>query len=82
MLLVPTPIPPDIKEAANDIHALAHAGELQGLGVVVVLKGGRYFVDAFGSMVRNPGPARGYVLDLLDCLGEIGKQRKNSNTTL
>lgn len=82
MQLVPTPIPPDIREAASDIFALSEAGELTGLGVVVVLKGGRYFVDAFGSMVRNPGPARGYVLDLLDCLGEIGKQRKNSNTTL
>jgi hypothetical protein len=82
MQLVPTPIPPDIRQAGRDIYELAESGELTGLGVVVVLKGGRYFVDAFGTMVRNPGPARGFVLDLLDCLGEIGRQRRGRDTTM
>lgn len=82
MQLVPTPIPPDIRQAGRDLYELSESGEIVGLGVVVVLKGGRYFVDAFGSMVRNPGPARGFVLDLMDCLGEIGRQRRDHNTTL
>lgn len=82
MQLIPTPIQPDLQAAGEDIHSIIKSGQAVGLGVVVVLRGGHYFVDAFGSMVRNPGPARGFVLDLLDCLGEIGKQRKNSNTTL
>jgi hypothetical protein len=51
------------------------------LGVVAITRGRRFFVDVFGSMVRDPHAARGYVAELDDCLREIGHQRRNTNTT-
>jgi hypothetical protein len=81
MQLIPTPIAPDLQAAANEIQTIVQSGQAVGLGVVVVLRGGHYFVDAFGSMVRNPGPSKGFVLDLIDCLAEIGRKRKAAQTT-
>lgn len=82
MQLVPTPISPDLKTAGADIQQGIESGEIVGLGVVVIVKGGRFFVDAFGSMVRNPYASRGFVAELSDCLHEIGQRKKSVNTTL
>jgi hypothetical protein len=82
MQLVPTPIAPDLRQAGQDLHEGIQSGEITGLGIVVIVKGGRFFVDAFGSMVRNPYASRGFVAELSDCLHEIGQRKKNTNTTI
>lgn len=82
MQLVPTPIPPDLRAAGNDIAEGIASGDITGLGVVVILRGGRFFVDAFGTVARNPHASRGFVAELSDCLHEIGQRKKNTNTTI
>lgn len=82
MQLVQTPSPPDLRQFVADLAEGVEAGDITGMGAIVVLKGRRFFVDVFGSMARDPYAARGYVLELDDCLREIGKRRKNTNTTL
>jgi hypothetical protein len=80
--LVQTPIPPDLRAASRDIADGIESGQIVGLGIVVMLKNRRFFVDAFGTLVRDPHAARGYVRSLDDCLRAIGEGRTNSNTTL
>ena len=57
------------------------SGKITGLGVVVVLRGRRFFVDAFGRMERDPVFARGALLSLDDCLRDMGQRRKDNDTT-
>lgn len=82
MQLVHTPSPPDLRQFAADLQEGVESGDVTGIGAIVVLKGRRFYVDVFGSMVRDPYGARGYVAELDDCLREIGKRRKNTNTTI
>ena len=82
MQLIPTPIPADLKQAAQDIHDGVSNGHITGLGIIVITRGRRFFVDAFGSIVRDPHAARGYVLSLDDCLREIGSHRRDRTTTM
>lgn len=81
MQLVPTPIAPDLRQAAADIHEGIQSGEITGLGVVVIVRGGRFFVDCFGSVARNPHASQGFAMELIHCLHEIGQRKKNTNTT-
>jgi hypothetical protein len=81
MHLVPTPVQPDLLRAAEDIREGVTTGEIIGLGVIVQLRGGRFFVDVFGRMLREPHSARGWVLSLDDCLREIAQRKKDTNTT-
>lgn len=82
MQLIHTPIQPDLRQAALDLQEGIESGQITGLGVVVVMRGRRFFVDCFGSLVREPHAARGYVAALDDCLREIGHKRKDTNTTV
>lgn len=79
--LIHTPLHPDLARVASDINDGVQAREIVGLGVVVMLRGNRFFVDAFGSMTRDPHAARGYVAALDDCLREIGARKKDTHTT-
>lgn len=79
--LVPTPIPNDMLAAAEDIMDGVKAGEIIGLGVVVVLRRRRIFADAFGEVARDPLSARGWIRSLDDCLRELSQRHKNSATT-
>lgn len=81
MQLVPTPIPPDLNQAAVDLSDGVKSGEIVGLGVIVQLRGGNFFVDVFGRMVRQPWDARGWLRSLDDCLRELGEERRHRDTT-
>ncbi|SHN40550.1 hypothetical protein [Rhizobacter sp. OV335] len=81
MQLVPTPIPPDLRQAGIDIHEGIQSGQITGLGVVVIVRGGRFFVDAFGAVERNPHASQGYTMELIHCLHAIGERKKNTDTT-
>jgi hypothetical protein len=78
---VPTPIPPDMLQAAMDILEGVKSGQITGLGIVVTVRKRRFFVDCFGDLVRDPHGARGWVASLDDCLREIAHRKKNSSTT-
>lgn len=80
--LVQSPSPPDIQRAVDDLVAGVQTGDITGLGVVVMLKGRRFFVDCFGQMSRNPFECIGLVGELEQCLREIGRRRKDTNTTV
>lgn len=81
MQLVPTPIAPDLRAAGADLFEGIESGEITGIGVVALVRGGRFFVDAFGSVARNPHAAQGFAMELIHCLHEIGQRKKNTNTT-
>ena len=81
MQLVPTLVPPDLLAAANDIVTGVESGNIIGLGVVVQLRGGMFFVDVLGRMTRDPHSARGWVQSLDDCLRVIGDERRGRKTT-
>lgn len=78
--LVPTPVPQDMLVACKDLVEGVSSGDITGLGVIVVLRRRRFFVDCFGELVRDPHGARGWVASLDDCLREIGKQRFGDTT--
>ncbi len=82
MQLIHTPIQPDLEHAVQDIAEGVAGGAIIGLGVVVQLRGGKFFVDVFGRMVKEPHNARGWVASLDDCLREIGHGRKDAATTM
>ncbi len=82
MQLVPTPIANDLRQAAADINEGVESGEITGIGIVAIVRGGRFFVDAFGSVARNPHAAQGFAMELIHCLHEIGRRKKNTNTTI
>jgi hypothetical protein len=79
--LIPTPIPSDLRQAASDLKDGVEVGEITGLGVVVTLRGGRFFVDCFGRLAREPHHGRGLVLSLDDCLREIAARKHGTSTT-
>jgi hypothetical protein len=79
--LVPTPIPADMLSAAENLADGVRTGHVTGLGIVVVLKGRRFFVDCFGTLAREPHSGRGYVAALDDCLREMGRQQRDQPTT-
>jgi hypothetical protein len=81
MQLVPTPIPPDLTQAGIDINEGIQSGQITGLGVVVIVRGGRFFVDAFGAVARSPHASQGFAMELIHCLHEIGERKKNTDTT-
>lgn len=80
--LVPTPAAPDLNRFAEDLQSGVDSGEVVGLGVVVLLKGRRFFVDCFGLMARFPFENIGTVGELEECLREMGRRRKDTNTTV
>lgn len=80
--IIHTPVPPQLIRAAEDILEGVRSGEITGLGVVVTLKRRRFFVDAFGELVRDPHGARGWVASLDDCLRDIGNAKHGSHTTI
>ncbi len=80
--IVPTPISPQLIQAAHDILEGVQSGEITGLGIIVMMKRRRFFVDAFGELVHDPHAARGWVASLDDCLREMGKRKRNSQTTM
>lgn len=82
MQLIHTPISSDMRQAGKDLQEGIEAGEIIGLGVVAVVKGGRFFVDAFGAVARNPHASQGFTMELIHCLHEIGQRKKNTNTTI
>ena len=80
--LVPNQMSPGLLAACEDLTDGAKSGQIIGLGVVVMLRRNRFFVDVFGEMTRNPHAARGFVASLDDCLREIGRQKRDTNTTI
>lgn len=80
--LVHSPAPPDLTRFAEDLVEAVGSGEITGLGVIVMLKGRRFFVDVFGQMTRYPHESRGLVASLDDCLRELGRLRKDTDTTI
>lgn len=80
--LVPTPAPPDMSRFVDDLASSVASGDVTGLGVVVMMKGRRVFVDVFGQMMRFPIESRGFVAELDDCLREISHKRRDTNTTI
>jgi hypothetical protein len=57
--------------AAQQIAEAAMAGDVIGLGVVVMMKDRRYFVNSAGECRRNPTWTRGALRDLDDELGQL-----------
>lgn len=82
MQQIHTVVPPELLKASEDILEGVKSGDITGLGVVVMLRGRRFFVDALGTIAKNPHPARGYVAALDDCLRELGNRKRDTNTTL
>lgn len=80
--LVHTPAAPDMQRFAEDLSTGVTSGDVIGLGVVVLLKGRRFFVDCFGQMERFPFENIGAVGELERCLRELGRQRTDTNTTI
>lgn len=80
--LVSTPAPPDLERFSQDLAEGVPAGEVLGLGVIVILKGRRFFVDCFGVMARSPFEYIGTLGELEHCLRELGRKRKDTSTTL
>jgi hypothetical protein len=81
MELVHTPIQQDLLAACADLTEGVKAGHIIGLGVVVQLRGGKFFVDALGRMTKQPHSARGWLLSLDDCLRKMGDERREHGTT-
>ena len=80
--LVPNPISHDLTDACEDLVLGVREGHIVGLGVVVILKRNRFFVEALGELTRNPYAGRGMIASLDDCLREIGNKRRDSMTTM
>lgn len=81
MHLVQSAVHPGLLAAAQDIMEGVASGDIIGLGVVVQLRGGKFFVDALGRMVREPHNARGWVASLDDHLRRIADERNSFHTT-
>jgi hypothetical protein len=79
--LIHSPAPDGLDQFVEDLATAVRSGEITGLGVIVILKGRRVFVDVFGSMHRYPHESRGFVAELDDCLREIGRKRMDKHTT-
>lgn len=80
--LVPTPAPPDLERFAQELPGAIESGDVVGLGVIVIMRGRRFWVDCFGQMARMPWENLGLVGELEHCLRELGRKRRDSNTTL
>lgn len=80
--LVPTPASPDLNRFAQDFQDSVRSGEVIGVGVVVMMRGRRFWVDVFGQMTRYPFESIGPVGELEQCLRELGRRRKDTNTTI
>jgi len=70
------PLSHDTIEAARQIVRMAEAGEIIGLGLVVMRKGKRYWVNSAGECRRSPTWTRGALRDLDDELGAMVRQEK------
>lgn len=79
--LIQAPIPADMANAVENLSDGVRGGHVVGLGLVVILKGRRFFVDCFGTLAREPHSGRGYVAALDDCLRELGRQQIDRSTT-
>ena len=80
--IIHTPIQPDLRRAVEDLAEGVETGQIIGLGIVVLTKKRRFFVDAFGTLSSDPHAGRGYVASLDDCLQEIARKRHDTQTTL
>ena len=76
--LVPDEISHDAVAALRQL--LAHSesghatrGRLIGLGFVAMYRNRTYIVNAAGECYRNPDVARGYLAQLGDALGKLGR---------
>ncbi len=75
--LISTTLSKDTIEACEQLLESARAGNVIGLGVVVVLRGRRFLVDVIGEANRDPIFTRGALHALDDCLREhIANGRK------
>lgn len=74
--------PPDLARFAAELPEAVASGDIVGLGVIVVARGRRFWVDCFGQMARMPWEYVGLVGELEHCLREMGRARKDTNTTL
>jgi hypothetical protein len=79
--LIHSPVAPDLSAAGADIKQGIDAGRIKGIAVVVDLGRGRFFVDVFGTLVRDPHTARGWVASLDDCLRDLAHRHNESATT-
>jgi len=80
--IIHTPVPPDLQRAVDDLSEGVATGQITGLGIVVLTRKRRFFVDAFGTLSSDPHAGRGYVASLDDCLREIARQRHDTLTTV
>ncbi|MBA3590363.1 hypothetical protein [Methylibium sp.] len=72
----------EVVQLCRELLDRAQAGDITGLGVVVILPRGRYVVDCCGSAKRDPTFTRGALASLDDCLREMVHRRRDANTTL
>lgn len=80
--LITQPISKDTVEACEQLLESARAGQIIGLGMVIMLKRRRYLVDTCGEADRDPTFARGALLALDDCLRDKVHGRSDSDTTI
>lgn len=69
-------------QACRELLAAAIQGQIIGLGLVVMLKRRRFMVDVCGEAERDPVFTRGALLDLDECLANIAKNKRDTNTTI
>jgi hypothetical protein len=81
MELVSTPIQHDLLAGCQDLVEGVASGHIIGLGVVVQLRGGKFFVDAIGRITKQPHSARGWTMALVDHFGRIAEERNHHGTT-
>lgn len=75
--LVPDSLSHDTIEASQQLAEMAAAGQIVGIGVVVMLKGRNYWVNSAGECRRNPTWTRGMPRDLDDELGAMSRQHRS-----
>jgi hypothetical protein len=69
--LVPDALPHDTVECLEQLLRAARNGQVQGLGIVAMLKGRQYLVETTGEVHRNPTFARGMVGALEDKISRL-----------
>jgi hypothetical protein len=82
MRLIPTPLAPtDLRAGLEDLMQGVDSGHVIGLGLVVMVRGGDFFVDSLGLIRRRPHDARGWTHSLMDHFKELGEIRNHAATT-
>lgn len=80
-VLVPSTLPHDTVECLERALDAARRGQVLGCGLMLMLKGREYVIEATGEVRRNPTFARGMLAaldDLLRTLMQVrGKKKKD-----